>query len=292
MHVAARQLRTLMAERPVIGTFLLEFCSPSVVHVMADAGLDFVLIDGEHGHCSSREAETLLEAAWSRTLPALVRVGSPDRALITRILDAGAAGILVPAVSSLSEVEQVVRASKYRPLGRRGVHMLRPHTRHRPPSDLRGYLQSANRDLLTLIQIELAPAVELVEQIAAMPGVDGLYVGPGDLSVDLDRPGEWDCDEIWQSIAAVASACRKHHKFLGCHYDSVELLPRLQQFGVQMLGHACDLGIFRSACAHIVDDAAAVLRTASTPISASLSSERSPAVAPDQRSRVPSPFPS
>jgi 4-hydroxy-2-oxoheptanedioate aldolase len=292
MHVAASQLRTVMAARPVVGTFLLEFCSPSVVHVMADIGLDFVLIDCEHGHCSSREAETVLEAAWSRSLPALVRVGSPDRALITRVLDAGAAGILVPAISSLSEVEQVVRASKYRPLGRRGVHMLRPHTRHRPPSKLREYLQSANRDLLTLIQIELAPAVELVEQIAAMPGVDGLYVGPGDLSVDLDRPGEWDSDEIWQAIAATAAACRKHQKFLGCHYDSVELLPRLMQMGVHMLGHGCDLGIFRSACAHIVDGAAAALRTASNINSILLSSEGRPAIPPDERSRVPSPSPS
>lgn len=292
MHAAARQLRTLMAQRPVVGTFLLEFCSPSVVHVIADAGLDFCLIDCEHGHCSSRDSETLIEAAWSRTFPALVRVGSPDRTMITRVLDAGAAGILVPAISSLSDVEQVVRASKYRPIGRRGVHMLRPHTRHRPPADLRGYLASANRDVLTLIQIELAPAVELVDEIAAMPGVDGLYVGPGDLSVDLDCPGEWDSELIWQAIGATAAACRKHGKFLGCHYDSATLLPRLLELGVQMLGHGCDLGIFRTSCAHIVDDAAAALRAAATSKSLSLSPECVTASAPDRHSRVPSPSPS
>lgn len=292
MHEAARQLRTLMAQRPVVGTFVLEFCSPSVVHVMADAGLDFALIDCEHGHCSSRDAESLLDAAWSRNFPTLVRVGSPDRALITRMLDAGAAGILVPAIASLSEVEQVVRASKYRPVGRRGVHMLRPHTRHRPPADLRGYLASANRDVLTLIQIELAPAVDLVDEIAAMPGVDGLYVGPGDLSVDLDCPGEWNSDRIWQAISATAAACRKHGKFLGCHYDSPALLPRLLALGVQMLGHACDLGIFRNSCAHIVDEAAAALGAAADSRSLSLSPECAPASAPDRHSCVPCPSPS
>ena len=92
----------------------------------------------------------------------------------------------------MEDVLNAVRATKYMPIGKRGVHLFRGHARHRPPDDPAAYMAEANRDLLTLIQIELASALPLVDAIAATKGVDGLYLGPGDLSVDLGVPGQWD----------------------------------------------------------------------------------------------------
>lgn len=237
----------------MLGTFLVEFSEPATVHVLADAGFDFALVDCEHGNHDPRAVEALVEAGLHAGTCVLVRPPTADRDLITRILDAGAGGVLVPAVDSMEQVHQAVRVTKYRPIGRRGVHLLRGHTRHRPV-DAPAFLAEANRDLLTLIQIELAGALSIVDQIAATEGVDGLYVGPGDLSVDLGVPGQWKAPVVQAALAQVAAACRKHGKIMGCHADRVEDMPGLRELGVQMFGYFCDIGLFRAAASAVSGD--------------------------------------
>ncbi|MBI3920478.1 MAG: hypothetical protein HY318_03580 [Armatimonadetes bacterium] len=247
MHPTARKLREKIERRcPVLGTFLVEFSTPAVLHCLFDAGFDFVLVDTEHGQFSPREVELVVDVGWSLEMPVIVRVPDTNRGPITRALDAGAAGVLIPAISTLEQVQAVVRASKYTPVGRRGVHLFRGHTRHqavRPPQ----FLEEANRDVLTLIQIELREALTLCDEIAALEGVDGLYVGPGDLGVDLGVPGQWGAPALWDAIAQTAASCRAHGKIMGCHYDFPEHLPKLGMLGVQMFGHYCDIGLFKKA---------------------------------------------
>ena len=176
-----------------------------------------------------------------------MRTADDGRDLITRSLDAGAAGVLVPAIDNLEQVKRVVAASKYVPVGRRGVHLFRGHTRYRPKTP-RQFLQEANRDVLTLIQIELRGAAEIVDEIAAMPGVDGLYIGPADLSVDLGVPGEPDSPLVQNVIRRAAAACRKHGKIMCSHLlREINSARALQSMGVQMFGYDCDLGIFAKA---------------------------------------------
>ena len=173
MHAPARRLRDrISAGEPVLGTFLVEFASAAVVGVLADAGFDFVLVDCEHGLYSPPHVGRLLDAAAQADIAGIVRVPSCDRAAITQALDAGAAGILVPAIATVEQVRQVVRATKYTPVGKRGVHLLRGHTRHRPVN-AGDFIAEANRDLLTMIQIELESAVAAADQIAAIEGERG-----------------------------------------------------------------------------------------------------------------------
>jgi 4-hydroxy-2-oxoheptanedioate aldolase len=254
MHTAAQKFRKKLADgQPVLGTFLVEFQGSAVVHVLADAGFDFVLIDCEHGNHGPRDIELMIEAAYHAGICALVRPPTVSREMITRVLDAGAAGVLLPAIESMEQVEQAVRSAKYRPLGKRGVHLLRGHTRHRPV-DATSFLREANEDTLTFVQIELERAVEIVDQIAATAGVDGLYVGPGDLSVDLGVPGQWNSASVQSAIAKVAKACRTHGKIMACHADRVENMPRLREMGVQVFGYFCDIGLFKAAAAGVVAD--------------------------------------
>ena len=167
MHEPARRFREkLAAEKPVIGQFLVEFSGSAIVNVLARAGFDFLVIDCEHGNYALRDVETMLEAGWNAGICMLVRTADATRSLITKALDAGAAGIVVPAIDSLEQVRAAVRASKYRPIGRRGVHLLRGHTRHRVVEPQR-FMDEANRDLLTFVQIEFAKAVEVAQEIAA-----------------------------------------------------------------------------------------------------------------------------
>ena len=246
MHPPARLLREkLAAGHAVLGAMLVEFGGPAVMGTMADAGFDFVLLDCEHGHANPRDTEISIEAGYQSNLCTIVRPGGIERGPITRWLDAGAGGVLVPFCSTLDEVRQAVRFTKYAPWGQRGVHLLRGHTRHRPtkPAD---FMAEANRDLFTIIQIELAGAVSLVEEIAALQGVDALYIGPGDLSVDLGVPGQWSSPPVMDAIRRTADACRACGKIMGCHVDQVTDIPRLREQGVQMFGYFCDIGMFQA----------------------------------------------
>jgi len=260
MHPTAHKLRERIAQsRPVLGTFLVEFAGSAAVHTLADAGFDFVMVDCEHGNYTSREVETLIEAATHAGLCALVRPPTVSREMITRVLDAGAGGVLVPAIDSLDQVLQAVRATKYRPIGKRGVHLLRGHTRHRKV-DAATFLAEANRDVLTLIQIELESAVGIAEKIAATEGVDGLYVGPGDLSVDLGVPGQWNAPVLQSAIEKVVKACRQHGKIAACHADRIEDMPRLRERGVQMFGYFCDIGLLKAAANEVTRNFRAALQ--------------------------------
>jgi 4-hydroxy-2-oxoheptanedioate aldolase len=261
MHSPARVLRDKVANgRPVLGTFLVEFSGPAVVATMANAGFDFVMIDTEHGNQNPREVESTIEAGYQAGLCTIVRSPDVNRGVLTRALDAGAAGALIPFCSTLEEVHQAVRATKYTPVGKRGTHLFRGHTRHRPPDDPVAFLAEANRDLLTLIQIELAAAVPLVDATAAIDGVDGLYLGPGDLSVDLGVPGQWDAPVMTEAIRATAAACRKHHKIMACHTGNLETVPQLREMGIQMFGFQCDIEIFSTAAGAIADEFARIVR--------------------------------
>lgn len=251
MHQPARKLREKIEKgRPVLGTIMVEFSGPAVVAVTAAAGFDFILIDGEHGNQNPREIESTIEAGYQEGLASIIRPPCVERGMITRALDAGAAGVLVPFCSTMKDVEDAVRATKYTPLGRRGAHMYRGHTRHRRTDPVE-FMAEANRDLLTIIQIELREAVDLVEQIAAAEGVDGLYIGPGDLSVDLGIAGQWTAPALLDAIRAAAAACRKHGKILGCHYGDMGQSASLVDMGVQMLGFECDLAMYHAAASKV-----------------------------------------
>ncbi len=254
MHQPARKLReTIAAGRAVIGTMMVEFGGPATVGVTADAGFDFMVLDGEHGHANPRELEATIESGYQNGICTILRPPNVDRGMITRSLDAGAGGVLIPFCSTLEEVHQAVRTTKYTPVGQRGVHLLRGHTRHRR-HDPTTFMAEANRDLLTIIQIELASAVGLVEKIAAIDGVDGLYIGPGDLSVDLGVPGQWSAPPVMDAIRRTADACQAQGKIMGCHFDRVADFPLLRQQGVQMFGFFCDIGMYQMAAQNVMSE--------------------------------------
>ena len=253
MHPTAHRLRqAIAAGRPVLGTFLVELVGPAVVNALADAGFDFVMIDTEHGNQGPHELETMIEVGYQAGICVLMRPPSGQRDLITKWLDAGAGGVLVPAISTMEEVEQVVRATKYRPIGKRGVHLFRGHTRHRPV-DAPTFIEEANADIFTLVQIELEAALDIVDQIAATEGVDGLYIGPGDLAVDLGVAGQWNNPKLHEAFRTVAAACKQHGKILACHADRVKDMPMLRAIGVQMFGYFCDIGVFKNAVTDVAE---------------------------------------
>lgn len=172
----------------VVGSFL-DIPHPAAVEVMARSRLDFVLLDGEHGALGVAMLPSLVAAAEVHGVPALIRVPGVDPAAIAYALDAGAAGIVVPRINSADEARAVVSAARYPPAGARGVG---PGRAAGYGLDMPAYLAEARTHTLVAIQIETRLAVERLDDILDVPGVDLIFVGPADLSASLGYKGATD----------------------------------------------------------------------------------------------------
>ena len=160
----------------------VSFFDPSVSEALG-AVADFLWIDQEHCPISIEAVQAHVIAARAARVPALVRTPGSEVSFIKPVLDSGATGLIVPQVTSVEEVERVVSACRYPPLGTRGFGPRRPSNYGRAP--IKDYLAEANRDLFVSVQIENKHALAVVEEIAAVPRLDSLVIGPADLSLSL-----------------------------------------------------------------------------------------------------------
>ena len=203
-------------ERGRSGAQLLgTFCAiphPVAVEVMARAGFDLVCIDWEHSQIDRGEIENLVRAAESGGAVAMVRVPGNNSEAIAAALDAGAEGLLVPRVSSAEEAEAAVRATRYPPDGERGAG---PGRASRYGYDIAPYVAAANGKILLAVQVETARAVENIDAIAAVEGVDLIFIGPGDLAVSLGAFGPDGAERLDTTIRRVIASCRKAGRATG-----------------------------------------------------------------------------
>ncbi len=194
----------LETESDVVGAWL-SIGHPTVAEVTAAQGFDFVLIDTEHTSIGLETLENMsrgVEAAEG-TAETVVRVPSNDPVRIKRVLDIGVTGVMVPMVESADEAEQVVDAVRYPPSGIRGVASGRAAEYG---DDFQEYVESANSSITTVVQIETKDGLEHAEEIAAVDGIDALFVGPADLSANLGIFAEWENDSLEDAIQTVIDA--------------------------------------------------------------------------------------
>ena len=193
----------LLKGEQLLGT-MLTLDSPDVAELLALTGFDWLFIDGEHGPFDTHGIKSILQAVAGRS-SCLVRIPSIDEVHIKRALDIGADGIIAPQVNTAEQAAIVVTACRYPPLGSRGVGLARAHgfgTRSRE------YNESANDEIVVVVQAEHHLAVENIEAIVAVPGIDCILVGPNDLSASLGKPGQVTDPEVVDSIRRVASVCQ------------------------------------------------------------------------------------
>ena len=215
------------------GTFVVEIRSPAVAQFLAKAGFNFLLVDNEHGYWDPSDITRQIDAAKRWEICPMVRVSGPERGEIMRALDAGAEAVMIPMVSSIKDLELCVEYSKYPPLGQRGVHFALPHSNFLSPSDAGTYMEESNKNLITVVQIENFEAVESLDKLAAVPGIDALYIGPGDLSVALGVPGKADHPKVMSAVKKLVEVCRKNGKIAGCHSTSPSMMGELRKCGIQ-----------------------------------------------------------
>lgn len=179
----------LLAGTTAVGVSVM-IPSAQVVEMLGHLGVDWVLIDCEHGAISPDQVETLAMAAAAAGIVPIARPPNASPQAITQILDRGVAGVQVPHVGSAAEARRVVEAARYGPLGTRGLAVGTRAAHYGLRGSLAEYVAAANRDTLVCVQLEDAGALREVDAIAAVDGVDVVFVGPSDLSQSLGYPGE------------------------------------------------------------------------------------------------------
>lgn len=205
-----RVLERYRAGVPSVGTFT-HMRSPVAVEALGTAGLDFVILDTEHCVLDPETMADCITAADAAGLDALVRINAIAREAVLRPLDLGAKGLIVPAVETAEEVEQLVRFAKFPPLGYRGFCPTRDGLWGYDEASQAGagtYMARCDRQTLLLPQCETAGCLANIETIAAMDGVDGIFVGPLDLSIALGCPMELDAPRMREALERVAAACK------------------------------------------------------------------------------------
>ncbi len=206
-----RLRKRLAAGEPTVGVFV-GTASAVTAEVCAAAGVDWVLLDLEHGAGGEEQVGTVVLAAAGYGVPTVVRVESAARIRLGRVLDLGAAGVMMPRLDTAAEVREALRHLRYPPEGDRGVATYNRACRFGLDP---GALDRANANVLTVVQIESARAVEQVEEIAAADGVDVLFVGPRDLSHDLRVPGDTRAPSYLAALDRVRCAAQRFGKSCG-----------------------------------------------------------------------------
>jgi len=171
-------------------------------------GFDFYMIDGEHGALAASDAESLVRACECVGMPPLARIRSLDAKLILQFLDAGVMGVMMPGLSRRDEVEALVQAVKYPPMGQRGLGPVRAANYMLAGTVQAEYVHSANAHTLVLPQIEDIAAVDAVESLVTVPGVDGFILGPRDLAMSMGFIDGPKHPEVDAAIARVVAAVR------------------------------------------------------------------------------------
>jgi 4-hydroxy-2-oxoheptanedioate aldolase len=222
-------VRKKLANDEIVLTAKVCYTDPELVELIASSGFDAVWLCLEHKRIDPSLVYSLIQACRLGGADALIRVKPANHADVLWLLESGARGLMLPRVREVDEVREVVATMKFFPEGRRGSDVIHPDSAFGRVS-LANYTTSANRETFLVVQIEEPDVVRHLDAIAAMPGVDALFVGPGDLTLGLGQTGALDGPEVMKVVAAVAEACGRHGKRAGipCAADQV---PKYRALG-------------------------------------------------------------
>jgi 4-hydroxy-2-oxoheptanedioate aldolase len=222
--------------------FWLSLGSAAVAEVVAGAGFDWVMIDAEHGPNDLSTVIDQLRVLEGGSATPVVRPAWNDPVLIKRLLDAGAPALLVHFVRSAEEAAQAVAATRYPPRGIRGVATSQRASRWGQRTD---YVQSYEAELCVIVQLETGPSLDALEAIAAVPGVDALFVGPSDLAADMGHLGAPGHPEVQAAIADAVARCRRVGKPMGTYAPATEDAQRYLDLGMTFAAVGADAGVLR-----------------------------------------------
>ncbi len=218
----------------VIGTWI-SFSDPACMEILCHSGFDFLVIDVEHAPISDEALRNLIMVSKGSDTTVLVRVRTNEPSYIGLPLDLGAAGVMVPLVNSLDEAHQAVRAAKYPPDGIRSIGAWRPSGYY---ADSWGYVQRANQESIIMLQVEHIQAVNKLDEILEVQGIDAIFIGPADLSASLNRFPEKLHPESKEALTRIAAYCEEAKMPFGA--DGTSVMDFLVPLGATILTTGID----------------------------------------------------
>ena len=228
------------------GTMTFEFFTPGYPAICREAGAEFILYDIEYSGVGFETMKAQFAFCRGLDLVSLVRVPSGDYHHIARALDIGAMGIMVPMVESAAQAQAIVAASKYPPLGRRGAAFGVAHDDY-AGGNIVEKIDTANSQTLLIAQIETAAGVQNAQEIAAVPGIDVLWIGHFDLTNSLGIPGQFDHPDFQDAVKRVLDACYRQRKVPGFMAGDVPGGKALLDQGFRMIAYGGDLWLYQTA---------------------------------------------
>ena len=220
---------------------------PSIAEIMASAGFDWLVLDMEHSVLELSEVQTIIQVLDAKQCPAIVRLTSNHPDQIKRVMDAGATGVMVPMIKSAADAKAAVDGVYYPPRGQRGVGLARAQGYGASFPAYRAWLED---NAVIVVMIEHVDAVQAIDEILAVPGIDAYIIGPYDLSGSMGRPGDLNHPDVQAAIANVLEAGRRAGKPGGIHViepDPQALQQRIAA-GFNFLGYALDIRILDAIC--------------------------------------------
>lgn len=240
MRFSNRLARRIRERQPAIGTWL-NLSDPAVAEIAGIAGFDWVMIDSEHNPVTEAQIQGLLYACAPFDMTAVVRVRANREEHVKWVLDAGAGGIIIPSLRDAADARHAVEIAKYHPLGGRGFGPNRASGFGSRPD----YARLANQDVVLIGQVELASAVEEVDAITSLEGLDGVWIGPADLAQSLGHPGELDHPDVRAAIDRIIASANRNGKPWGTPTVRPEDLERYIQRGGSLMTFGSDTRILR-----------------------------------------------
>lgn len=229
----------------ILGTFITS-TDPCFTEAAAVAGFDFVIIDTEHGPLSPTEVTGHVRAAEAMGIPPVCRATNAETTTILRLLDVGVHGIQVPQVNDMVTAQQVVTAAKYYPEGNRGMAL--PRALEFGMGDLMASFRKANEETVVIVHCETKESLEVIDKIAALKGIDVIFLGPFDLSQSLGIPGQTEHPLIQSAKERVLKVCQQNQKAAGIFAANGEQAKKRMAEGFQFVAMNMDLTLYALKC--------------------------------------------
>jgi len=235
----------------VAGAMVFEFFAPGMSAILADAGCRFVIYDMEHTGLGFETLKWLFSTCRGLPIEPMVRVPRGEYTWLARALDVGARGVMIPMVESAAQARGIVEACRYPPAGRRGAAFGFAHDDY-AGGDVREKVGRANERTMVIAQIETERGLESVEEIAAVDGIDVLWVGHFDLSNFLGMPASFDDPRFDAAMRRVAEVAKRHGKAAGFMATDRAWIERVREMGYSMIAVGTDHGLLGAAVRELV----------------------------------------
>lgn len=248
--------KTIQEKGYAVGTFM-ELATPAIVENISYSGLDFFLFDTEHGTYDLKEVSDLIRAAESKGISPVVRVSEPTHREIQHAADEGAEAIIIPYLREVSDFRKVAELGKFPPIGSRGYAWGRGScygNESWSAGTSEEYMAASNEKLLLIPQCETLEALENIEEIVHIEGIDGIFIGPWDLSVCMGIPKQFDDPKFQAAVQRILNACKEAEKISIIYTNTTEEARRYLSMGFDAICNSADYVIYRRGYQNMVQE--------------------------------------